>query len=136
MSFTMYGADLLLRALFTPELVTLPTEVEVALTLTVPPRNATEAQLNEPIATTSYERQTYALNGTLWAPTGFGALYNTVKITYPQVATTWGMLNGWGLVDPVSGQLLNCGPLLDPIATIPGMIPFLDPATVMLGIDS
>lgn len=132
----MYGADLLLRAVFTPELVTLPTTLQVALTLTVPPRNATAVQLNEPISTTSYARQTYPLNGTHWAPNNFGALYNTVKITFPQVATTWGMLNGWALVDPVSGQLMNCGALLDPIATIAGMIPFLDPATVMLGIDS
>lgn len=132
----MFGADLLLRSLFTPELVTLPNHVMVAMTLTVPPRNATADQLIEPLAASTYARQYYALGGAKWAPTGFGSLYNTTKISYPQVATTWGLLTGWALVEPISGQLLNCGALLDPIATIPGMIPFLDPATVMLGIDT
>lgn len=136
MSFTMYGADLLLRSLFTPELVTRPTEVDVVLTLAVPPRNAVESQLVEPPVVTTYARQTYPLDGTKWAPTGFGALYNTTKITFPQVADSWGLLTGWALLDPVSTQLINAGALLDPIATISGMIPALEPGTVMLGIDT
>lgn len=132
----MFGADLLVRAVFTPDAVTLPTSVDIALTLTVPPRNAVASQLVEPPGTSSYARQPYVLDSTHWAPTGFGGLYNTLKVSFPQVIDSWGLLSGWALVDPVSGQLLNTGALTDPIATISGMIPFLDPATVMLGIDT
>jgi hypothetical protein len=131
----MSGRTLLLRAVFTPDVVSLPAELEVALTLAVPPANATEDQLSEPAAGTSYARQTYPLTSVQWAPTGFGDLYNTLKISYPQVMSPiWGMLSGWALVDPVSGQCVNVGALLEPIATQTGMVPFLDPGTLVLGI--
>jgi hypothetical protein len=135
-TFTMYGRTLLLRSVFTADVVTVPASLEVALTNTVPPANSAEDQLVEPdSATTNYVRQTYALTSVQWAPSGFGDLYNTLKISYPQVGSpAWGVLNGWALVDPVSGQCVNAGALLEPIATVTGMIPFLDPGTLVLGI--
>lgn len=133
MSFTMYGREILLRAIFTPDAVTLPTSLQVALTTSVPPANASMDQLVEPTAA-EYARQTYAVNAASWAPTGFGDLYNAIKITYPQVVDSWGLLVGWALVDPVAAQCLNAGPLLEPIATIAGMVPYVDPGSIVLGI--
>lgn len=128
----MYGRTLLLRAVFTPELVTLPTELEVALTRTVAPANATEDQLVEPVVG-AYERQVYPLDGTHWAPTGFGDLYNTVRIEWPQVTASWGLITGWALIDAVNGQCVNTGALMEPMSTVIGMIPYVDPGALVLG---
>lgn len=130
----MVGRSLLLRAVFTPEAVTLPTSLEVALTRFVAPANATAAQLVEPSGG-DYARQPYQIGGAYWAPTGFGELYNTVKVTYPQVSAPWGLITGWALIDPVSGQCLNTGALMEPMATVIGMIPFIDPGALILGIE-
>jgi hypothetical protein len=134
MSFTMVGRSLLLRAVFTPEAVTLPTEFEVALTRFVAPSNATAAQLVEPVGG-GYVRQEYPVGLAAWAPTGFGSLYNTTKITFPQVSATWGLLAGWALVDPASGQCIDTGALKEPMATVVGMIPYVDPGALVLGIE-
>lgn len=129
----MYGRTLLLRAVFTPELVVLPTTLLVALTRTVPPANAAVDQLVEP-AGDGYARQNYPLTGEYWAPSGFGDLYNTVKVSFPQVIASWGLLTGWALLDTVSGQCVNTGALMEPMATTPGMVPYVDPGALTLGI--
>lgn len=129
----MYGRTLLLRAVFTPELVTLPTELEVALTRTVAPANASEDQLVEPTLG-GYARQVIALDGSHWAPNGFGDLYNTVTVTFPQVTVSWGLITGWALVDPVATQCVNTGALMEPMSTVIGMIPYIDPGALVLGI--
>lgn len=134
MTFTMYGRTLLLKAMFTADTVVLPDHVEVALTLTVPPANAETTQLFEPGPTTSYARVDYALVSDNWTTNGFGDLFNTDMVEFAQVEDTWGLLVGWALVDPDSGQVLNCGPLFEPIATTSGMIPQLPPGSVVLSI--
>lgn len=130
----MVGRSLLMRAVFTPEAVTLPTELEVALTRFVAPANATADQIVEP-SVGGYARQIYPIGLTYWAPTGFGELYNTTKVTWPQLTASWGLLTGWALIDPLSGQCLNVGALMEPMATIVGMIPYVDPGALVLGIE-
>ena len=133
-SFSMYARGLLLRAVFTPDLYVAPVALEVALTSTVPPNNAAASQLNEPTAP-GYARQPYALDGTHWAPTNFGELYNTLRIQFPIVSdASWGNIAGWALIDTGSGQCLNTGSIMGPYEAIIGSIPYLDPGTVLLGI--
>lgn len=132
-TFTMYGRQLLLRAVYTPDVYTALSTLEFALTRNVAPANATVAALIEPTPT-EYVRQPYTLTSTYWAPSGFGEIYNTLKITWPQVVTVWGMISGWALVEPVSGQCVAVGSVMESYQAIPGMIPYLDPGTVMLGI--
>lgn len=127
----MHGRSLLLGAVFTPDIMTLPTSLEVAMTRFVAPKNATAAQLVEPTGG-SYERQPYEIGSAHWAPTGFGELYNTTKVTFPQVSAPWGLIMGWALIDPDSGQCLNAGALKEPIATVIGMVPFIDPGALIL----
>lgn len=129
----MYGRTLLLRAVFTPDAVTLPTSLKVCLTLTVPPANAVMEQLVEPPGLV-YVRQTLPLDAAHWAPSGFGELYNTTTVTFPQVVDSWGLLVGWALVDTVSTQCVSAGALKEPMATIPGMVPYVDPGALVLGI--
>jgi hypothetical protein len=133
MSFTMYGRTLLLRAVFTPDAVTLPSALSVALTLTIPPANAVLEQLVEPVAA-SYVRQSIPLDAAHWAPTGFGELYNTIKVTFPQAVTAWGLLTGWALLDPVSTQCVSAGALMEPFSAIIGAVPYVDPGALVLGI--
>jgi hypothetical protein len=132
MSFTMYGSDLLLRLLLTPEVVTAPTSLEVALTLSVPPRNATMAQLVEPADT--YVRQSIVLDATAWVPTGFGPFYNANQVDFPQVVESWGLVVGWALVYAAAGECVNAGALMEPIATVPGMVPYVSPGALLLGL--
>jgi hypothetical protein len=131
---TMYGAGLFLRAVLTPDVYVAPTGLQVALTRTVPPRNASADQLVEPTAA-EYERQPYFLDGVHWAPTNFGELYNTTKITFAKVGTSgWGMISGWALLDPGSGQCLTVGSIMNPYQATAGMVPYLDPGSVVLGL--
>jgi hypothetical protein len=131
----MYGADLMLRLLFAPTTVTRPASAQVALCLNIPPRNAVATQMSEPAPATSYARVSYSLDSTKWAATGFGSLYNTSPVTFPKVTGAWGVLMGWALVDPGSGQLLSAGQLTDPIQTSNGMVPVLGAGSIILGID-
>jgi hypothetical protein len=135
MSFTMYGADMMLRLMFAPTSVTRPTTAAVALCLNVPPRNAVATQIAEPPSSSTYARQNYAMSSSWWASTGFGSLYNTSRITFPSVVDPWGVLMGWALVDPNTGQLLSAGQLTDPIQSAKGMVPILDVGAIILGID-
>lgn len=130
----MYGRSQLLRLMFTPEAASAPASVEIALTRFVAPANATAAQLIEPDVG-DYARQPYGIGLVHWAPTGFGELYNTTKITWPQLSASWGLITGWAVIEPVSGQCLNAGALQEPIATVIGMVPFVDPGALILGLE-
>ena len=132
-SITMFGREQLLRAYLTPDIFVPPTGLEVALTLTIAPRNASADQLNEPTAP-EYARQPYPMDGAHWAPTGFGELYNTTLVTFPQVANLWGMLAGWALVETGSGQCIETGSIMSPYAPTQGMIPKMEPGTITIGI--
>ena len=133
-TFTMYARRQLLRGMFTPDVVTALEEVQVALTRTIPPANATEEQLVEPEAA-SYVRQTYFVGSMFWAPTNFGELYNTATVQWAQIgAEEWGFMRGWAVLDPISGQCLNVGSIMRPFRGITGMEPKLEPGTLMLGL--
>ncbi len=133
-TFTMYARRQLLRGMFTPDVVTALEEVQVALTRTIPPANATEEQLVEPEAD-SYARQTYFTGSLYWAPTNFGELYNTATVQWEQIgAEEWGFMRGWAVLDPISGQCLNVGSIMRPFRGITGMEPKLEPGTLMLGL--
>ena len=133
-TFTMYARRQLLRGMFTPDVVTALEEVQVALTRTIPPANATEEQLVEPEAA-SYVRQTYFVGSMFWAPTNFGELYNTATVQWEQIgAEEWGFMRGWAVLDPISGQCLNVGSIMRPFRGITGMEPKLEPGTLMLGL--
>ena len=133
----MYGGDMMLKLLFAPTTVTRPTSVQIALSRTIPPRNAMANQLVEPSGTgVTYARQSIALDATHWAPTGFGSMYNRTKVAFPKVTTAlWGLVVGWALVDPNNSQLLAAGPLSVPVQTTQGMVPILDAGTIILGVD-
>jgi hypothetical protein len=133
-TFTMYARRQLLQAMFTPDDFTALESVQVALTRTIPPANATEEQLVEPDAD-SYTRQSYPCGALYWAPTNFGELYNTLTVQWEQIASQeWGFMRGWAVLDPVSGQCLNVGTIIRPFRGITGMEPKLEPGTLMLGI--
>jgi hypothetical protein len=132
-TFTMYGRELMLRAMLTPDAFTALGDMQVALTRTVPPANADATQLTEPTVG-GYARQVYPALLAYWAPTGFGELYNTQVITFPMITVNWGLVAGWALLDPISGQCLSVGSVQEPYSTIIGMVPRLDPGTMQLGI--
>jgi hypothetical protein len=133
-TFTMYARRQLLKSMFTPDQFLPIDEVSVALTRNIPPANATAEQLVEPEAD-AYARQTYATGSLYWAPTNFGELYNTLTITWDQIeAEEWGFVRGWAVVDEVSGQCLNVGTIMRPFRGVVGMVPKLEPGTLMLGI--
>ena len=133
-TFTQYGRALFLNAVFRPDSFTPVDEVEVALTRTVPPANASAAQLVEPDVA-SYTRQTYSTGSTFWAPSGFGEVYNTTLVQWAQIeADPWGLMRGWAVIDPVSEQCLGVGSIMRPFQATIGMVPKLDPGTLMLGI--
>lgn len=133
-SLSMYTRSQMMRAVFTPDIYVPPTGLLVALTKNIPPNNATAAQLIEPTVA-GYVRETYGLTSAYWAPTNFGELYNTTRIEYNMVVDqSWGMIAGWALVDPGSGQCLNTGSIRTPYEAIIGSVPYLDPGTLVLGI--
>lgn len=130
-TFTMYARELMLRRLLIPEI---DAPLQIALTRSIPVTNATAAQLVEP-TTGGYIRQDYSAGLTWWAPSGFGELYNTSEVVYPQVGIEgWGLIRGWAVLDPVSGQCISVGSILDPFAAVPGMIPKLAPGVILLGL--
>lgn len=133
-TYTMFGRQLMQNALLRPDDFTPLTEIEVALCRSVPVANATADQLLEPTAA-AYARQVYPVGQIFWAPTGFGEVYNTVLITFPQIETEpWGLLRGWAAVDPDSQQCISVGSIMSPFQGTVGMVPKLEPGTVMLGI--
>lgn len=133
-TFTMYARRQLLKAMFTPEDFTAIEQVQVALCRTVPPANAAADQLVEPEAD-SYARQVYPTGALYWAPTNFGELYNTLTVQWDQIEVDkWGYMRGWAVLDPVSGQCLNVGSIMRPFLGEVGMVPKLEPGTLMLGI--
>ena len=133
-NLTMYARDLAIRGLLTPGEVTMPTTLQVALTKTIPPNNAEINQLVEP-SISLYERQPYGVGSFYWAPTGFGALYNTLEVVWNQVLDDyWGRIVGWALLDPTGNQIINVGSILMPYEAITGMTPKLAPGTMICGI--
>lgn len=132
-TLSMYARDLAIRALLTPGESPVITELEVALTRTVAPNNASLSQIVEPTADL-YARQPYFLGSTYWAPTGFGSLYNTQSVVWPMVMLeSWGYVAGWALIDPVALQVVNAGSLLMPYEPITGNTPRLDPGAMIVG---
>jgi hypothetical protein len=129
----MYGRELMLRALLAPDAFTPLTMLQIALTRTIPPANASADQLVE-ATTGGYARQDYPALATHWAPSGFGELYNVQTIWFPPVTATWGLISGWAVLDPVSGQTISVGSVLDPYVTVIGMIPRIEPGVLSLGI--
>lgn len=133
-TLTMFSRDLAIRSLLTPADVTPLTDLEVALTKTIAPNNADITQIVEPTADL-YTRQPYFLGALYWAPTGFGALYNTVGVVWPMVLEEfWGYIAGWALIDPTSNSVINTGSLLAPYEAITGMTPKLPPGSMICGI--
>lgn len=133
-TLTMFGRRFLMRALLTPDTYVPITEVEIALTRSIPVANAAASQLLEPTAL-SYARQTYPTGSIYWAPTNFGELYNTTLITFDQIqAEEWGWIRGYAIIDPTSQQCLDVGSLKVPFRGVIGMVPKLEPGSVMLGI--
>jgi hypothetical protein len=129
----MYGRQLMLKAVYTPDDFTPITEVEVALTRSIAPNNVAVSQLVEPTAP-EYVRQPYPLDVAHWSPTSFGELYNSLTLTWPQVTVYWGWVSGWAIIEPVANQVLNAGALLAPFDGALGVVPFLDPGTLVLGL--
>ena len=135
-TFTMFSRAKMLSGLLAPDTFVPLTSLLVALTRSIPVANSSALQLVEP-TTGGYARQSYVANAAHWAPTGFGELYNTMVVTFPQVtAAGWGLIRGWGLIDPTSGQCISVGPIMDPFVATAGMVPRLDPGVILLGIYS
>lgn len=132
-TFTMYGRQLMVALLLTPDAITPLTTMQVALTLTIPLANASQDQLVEPTAA-SYARQSYTLGSANWGATGFAELFNLGQIAFPRVDEPWGVIRGWALVDPVAGQCLAVGSIDDPYEAVVGFVAQVDPGQLVLGI--
>lgn len=133
-SLTMFGRAFALGALVAPDDYVAIANFEIALCRTVPPSNASAAQLIEPVAT-AYARQTYPTGSLYWAPSGFGEFYNTTLITWPQVeAEEWGLIRGYAIIDPVSTQCVQTGTIKNPFRATVGYVPKMEPGSVMLAI--
>jgi hypothetical protein len=131
-NWTMYGRQLMICSLLTPDAVVALGSLQIALTTTVPVANASALQLEEP--TGSYQRQPYQASGTWWGPTGFGEIYNTHAVVFPTVTdASWGLIRGWALIDPVAGQCLAVGSIQDPFVADVGVAPQIEPGTLLLG---
>ena len=133
-TFTMFTRGILMRGLLAPDIHTPLTALQIALTRSIPVANATALQLVEP-TTGGYVRQSYAVGSAWWSPSGFGEYYNTTVVTFPQVTLDgWGLIRGWAVIDPTSGQCISVGSVLDPFVASAGMIPRLDPGVILLGL--
>ena len=133
-TFTMFSRSKMIQALLAHDSYVPLTTLQVALTRSIPVTNSTAAQLLEP-TTGGYVRQSYAADSAHWASSGFGEYYNTMVVTFPQVtAVGWGLIRGWAVLDPGSGQCIAVGSILDPFAATAGMIPRLDPGVLLRGL--
>ena len=131
-TWTMYCREAMLGSLLTPDTYVPLTTLELALTRAIPVANAYAGQLLEPEAV-EYHRAPYAAAGSHWIPTGFGEYTNTLPMTFPTVVTSWGLIVGWALVDPVSQQCLSVGSIQDPFVATAGMRPIIAPGVLLLG---
>lgn len=129
----MYGRRLITSLLWAPDLVSAPSSVNVALCLAVPVANAGVDQILEPTAT-EYTQVTYGIGGSYWGDDGYGGLYNIGQIVFPQVLTLWGFILGYAIIDPVAGQVVDAGALLEPFVADVNVTPTIEPGTIALGL--
>ena len=133
-TFTMYGRGQMLKAILDPTSYAPINVFGVALCRYPPPNNASIDQIIEPDTSLGYARTTYPTTADMWIPTGFAEYYNLDEITFPQVASDWGLVSGWALLDNQAGQCVAVGSLANPFIATTGMIPRLDPGSIMLGL--
>lgn len=131
-TWTMRGRSLMLSAILTPDLFVPIDSLAVALTRSVPVANAAASQLIEP-NTGGYARAEYQAAGAYWAPTGFGEYLNTQTLTFPEITSSWGLISGWAIVLPGSGECLAVGSVMDPFVGEIGMVPTIAPGVLRLG---
>lgn len=108
--------EMLLRAFFSPDTFTAPTQLYVALTNDVGLINQSGDTLDEPTAG-AYNRAVIPLDSTNWTLSGFGEVYNSNDVDYPPPTPgeDWGYIGGWALLDsPDSGITLAVGSLVVP----------------------
>ena len=133
-TFTMFTRGLMMSGLLTPNVYVPLTTLQIALTRSIPVANATALQLVEP-TTGGYARQSYSVGSAWWTASGFGEYYNSAVVTFPQVTLDgWGLIRGWAVIDPTSGQCISVGSILDPFMATAGMVPRLDPGVILLGL--
>lgn len=134
-TFTPYGRQLLLGAVFTPELVTVPAELWVALTSVPPVANSDGTQLDEPDPLDGYLRVSYPLDGGSWDSTQLGELFNTGLISFDAPTDSWPLLTGWALCSAdTAGDCYAVGTLLEPYAPTVGVAPYIDVGGIAVGL--
>ena len=131
-SWTMFGREGMLGAYLTPDTVVPLGALQVALTRSIPVANAAANQLIEP-NTGGYARAAYYANGAHWSPTGFGEYANSLPIVFPEITASWGLIVGWALIDPVSGQCITVGEIADPYVAEMSTIAVISPGVLVLG---
>jgi len=127
-TWTMYGRQQML----TRYLTSYQFSLQVALTRTVPVANASSAQLIEPVIG-DYNRVDYPADDEHWSPTGFGELFNSQSIVFPEVTKSWGLISGWALVDVEAALCIAVGSVKDPFVAETGMTPRIAPGVMLLG---
>lgn len=115
---SLYGDQLMLASLLTPNASLSIDTFYVALLTDLPDKNLTDAsQLSEPLASYGYVRESYNSGYDNWS-SSVGVFYNTKDIVWPTPTGDWGRIVGWALCDsPDVGNIIAIG-VLSPESTI------------------
>lgn len=134
MTLTMYGRQLMVWGIWADDLVeNWPWDLTIALCRSIPVTNVATSQLVEPTEP-EYSRQDYQTGGSHWADDGFGGLFNTQEIRFPQVTNSWGFIYGYAIIDPLADMVIDTGALLEPFSADANLIPTIEPGTISLGL--
>ena len=119
-AITRYGASQMLLSAFIPENSAMPSSLWVALTLSVPPLEATGSSLIEPNVG-DYQRVEYSIGADHWLLDGQMTLMNSQDVTWPLPSENWGRIEGWALVDsPAGGLVLASGSIKTSVYVVAG----------------
>jgi len=115
---SMYGREQLLAAFFMPELFDAPTDVFVALCLSIPSSGDTGDDLAEPTDPV-YVRQPYPIGSSYWGSTGRAGVTNTEELSFGIPSEDWGVVVGWALCShETGGKTFYVGELNNPVRVI------------------
>lgn len=133
-TFTTYGRQLMMGALFDPDnFVPIPT-LTVALCTDPPATNASIEDLIEPDPLDGYERVDYPSITGAWASSGFAERVTANDIAWPVVIADWGWVYGFAFLDIPNLQTVIVGTLATPFVAVAGMVPTLEAGTVSFGL--
>jgi len=108
---SMYGDQLLLASLLTPDSAVSIDSFYVALLTDLPDKNITDSALLSEPSGSGYGRVSYQSGYANWS-SSVGVFYNANDIVFPTPTGDWGRIVGWALCDSAGiGNVIAVGAL-------------------------